>query len=95
MGGKERGKGKKGSGSKAQSKEEKSTQQNLKAPMASNKSFVTAWHFLCLCTYVAIHWYDYKLISECPNLERFFPGATAFGGRWQYLTIITMVRRSH
>ncbi|XP_019856443.1 PREDICTED: androgen-dependent TFPI-regulating protein-like [Amphimedon queenslandica] len=89
--GKEKGKGKKGPGSKAQSKEEKSPQQNLKAPKASNKSLVCAWHFLCLCIYAAIHWYDYKLVSECPNLERFFPGAYAFGGRWKYLTAITMI----
>ena len=86
------GKGKKGSGNKPQIKEDKSTQQVSKAPKASNKSLVCAWHLLCLCTYVAIHWYDYKLVSECSNLERYFPGAHAFGGRWKYLTAITMVR---
>lgn len=76
-----------GGKSKAQKPHNKLRQQ----PSGSQKVLVCSWHFLCVCIYAAIHWYEYKLLSECPNVERYFPGSDSFGGRWKYLTAITMV----
>lgn len=58
---------------------------------SSSKAVACCWHFFCLCIYIAIYWYDNKIVTECPEPGKYFEGNDKFGGRWKYLTYISWV----
>lgn len=80
---------------KAGSQKKKKKQQIRTEPQKVQGSLnllACSWHFLCLCIYVAIYWYDDKIYRECPKPDVYFKDSDTFGGRWKYLTAITLVR---
>lgn len=57
--------------------------------MASGKD--VAIHFVLMLIQFFGLFYDHKVVSECPDRPKYFRGYNDFGGRFKFLTYLTLV----